>query len=491
MATVPQTVPQNMLRPLVLPFGYDLAPPRQSYITFVPAVLVLTGILSWVMGDELGMVLAATVASVLGLYTLWNWVFRKAPTRFSTLLAMALLLGYGVGTLNTWITLPRGSLSIAELMGLPEGMLARGMGAVLISSATLFFLGEIYERPLFGREFRVYIDQRTRILIRVGMLGMLGGYITHSLSLGGPSTGGGHVSIAGLFLTWLYTPLTAISVAAFLTAERRQDRIIDGLTALILLMMFSVLGRRVAIYTSVEVLFMLRLIGFRWQGSLVRKVLLILGLGTIAVACSLTFMLLRMAGSTQPKTVMPVEKRLEVASNMVQKGGAYAMAAHVTQVNLQTRTFILSFFAYVLDSSSRMTPALGQDTLGMLQLSVPSVLYPGKNPYFSEEALVDQQFHLAYGDQPNSILTAGATDFGLVGVILFPPLIVFLSKSVFNLIARWFRPIPLLIVALSFILMMVVTESTLNGYFEVIRNSCIFGALLQLFVSMPGIRLKA
>ncbi len=490
MGTIPQVAPQLALQRWLLPFGNDLTPPRQAYITFVPAVLSLAGILSWVMNDELGMVLAASTASVVGILTLWDWLFRGAPTRFSTLMAMSLLLGYGGGTLNTWLTLPRGSFTVAQFMGLPEDVLARGMGAVLISTVPLFLLGEIYENPIFGREFHLQIDSRTRVLIRIGTLAILAGYATHSLSFSGPSAGGGHISIPGVFLSWLYTPLTAVAVAAFLTAENRRDKLLDGVSSLILLMMFSMLGRRVAIYTTLEILFILGLVGFQWRGNILRRVLLIVSLGAIIITCSLTFMLLRIAGTGQRKGWMPVGQRFEIASKMVGKGGAYAFAARITQNNLQTRTFVLPFLANILDASWSKTPALGKDVLGMLQLSIPSALYPDKNVYFSEEELVDLQYDFAYGDQPNSILTAGATDFGFIGMILYPLIIVFLSKALLNFVARWLQPIPLLFVALSFILMMLVTEATLSGYFDAIRNSGLFGVLLGLFTSLPAMKMK-
>jgi hypothetical protein len=491
MATVTQTAPHPIFLPRFSPFGYDFAPPRQSYITFIPAILILAGLLSWVMGDESGMVLAATVASAVAIYTLWNWLFRGAPTRFSTLMGMSLLLGYGGGTLNTWMTLPRSSLTLAAHMGLPEDVLAHGMGAVLIATAPLFFFGEIYERPMFGRDFRVQIDARTRTLIRAGTLGMLAGYATRSLSFAGPTSGGGHVSIPGLFLTWLYTPLTAIAVASFLTAEHKKDKLLDGLSALILLMMFSIVGRRDTIYTTVEILFVLRLVGFRWRGNIARNALLVLGLAAIVVVGSLTFMLLRIVGFSQRKGWMPVEERITAAGKIVQKGGAYSMAAQVTQNNLQRRTFVLPFLANILDASSRTTPALGNDALGMLQLAVPSVIYPDKDIDFSEEALVDRQFGFAYGDQPNSMLTAGATDFGLIGMILYPLITVFVSKAILNFIARWLSPVPLLFVTLSFILTMLLTEATINAYLETVRNAGIFGLVLIVFMALPRIRSHA
>jgi hypothetical protein len=492
MATIPQSVPHVGLQPQALPFGDDLAPPRQLYITFIPAVLVFVGILSWVIANESGMLLACVAGAVIAVFTLWDWIFSDAPTRLSTLMAMALLLGYGGGTLNTWMTLPRSSLDLAAYMNLPEGVLARGMGAVLISSAILFFLGEIYERPIFGREFRLHLDEKMRTLIRLGSLGMVAGYATHSLDFQGVTAAGGHVSIFGSFLLWIYSPLTSIAAASFLTARTRKDRILDGLSLLILFLVVSLTGRRVAIYTGIGILFTLRLIGFRWREDIVRKALILLGLGGVVVMCSLTFMLLRIAGSAQRKGGwISVEQRLVIAGRMVQKGGAYSLAAEVSRTNLQKRTFVLGFLSNVLDVSMHMTPALGQDAVGMIQIGIPRFIYPEKNAYFSEEALVDQHYGLSYGDEPNSILTGGATDFGLIGMILYPLITIFVFRAVFRIFEIRLPPVPLLFLILSFIQIMLITEGTIAIYFDTVRNAALFGIVLAIFVSLPKFRLRA
>ena len=93
--------------------GEDFAPPRALYLTHIPAILMLTGLVTWIVGNELSMVVSAAVAGLIACYLLWEWLFREAPTRFSTILAMALLLGYGLGAVTTWLTLPRGGLPLA------------------------------------------------------------------------------------------------------------------------------------------------------------------------------------------------------------------------------------------------------------------------------------------------------------------------------------------------------------------------------------------
>ena len=79
----------------------DSAAPRPVYFILLPAVLAVGGVLSWIISGDFGLFLGCLIATLVGLFTLWEWLFRHAPTRISTLLAMSLLLGYGAGALNS------------------------------------------------------------------------------------------------------------------------------------------------------------------------------------------------------------------------------------------------------------------------------------------------------------------------------------------------------------------------------------------------------
>ncbi|MBV8672083.1 MAG: hypothetical protein JOZ33_01495, partial [Acidobacteriaceae bacterium] len=84
--------------------GGSFALPRAVYVTHLPALLLITALITWIAGDEIAMVIASALGGGVGLYILWDWLFREAPTRFSTLSAMNFLIGYGLGALNTWLT---------------------------------------------------------------------------------------------------------------------------------------------------------------------------------------------------------------------------------------------------------------------------------------------------------------------------------------------------------------------------------------------------
>ena len=465
--------------------------PRAAYVMHLPALLLVTALITWIAGDEIALVIASTVGGGVGLYILWDWLFREAPTRFSTLSAMSFLIGYGLGALNTWLTLPRGGLSLAQYMGKDPDVLARGMAGVLIASAPLIFLGELYERPLFGRDFRISLDQRTCIFIVLGTGVVLVGFLTHSLGfMGTELSAGEQMSVATALITGMFACTAALSIPVFLVVRGRLLKPVMGFCSLVLCTLVMVLSRRTIFYTAVLALFSLRFIGYRLKGTLLRKFLLISG-GAIFLAVGLNvFMLLRLAGFQTGRARVPLFERVRIAASWVEDGSALSRATEANQANVRSRTFILGFFADVLDGSTRETPALGEDFKGLTQMAIPKVLYPDKYE-FGEEGLADMQFGLTYSDAANSILTNGATDFGIVGAIAYPLLLVGLLRFIFSALSWILPPFPASFIALEMIGTVLQTEIAITGYLVAIRNVIIFAAILWVFYSLPAFSLRS
>jgi hypothetical protein len=470
--------------------GEDFVPARPFYLTQIPAILVLTGLVTWIAGTELAMVAAAVIATLVALYLLWDWLFREGPTRFSTLMAMTLLLGYGAGAVNTWLTLPRAGLSLTAVLGADEAVLARGMAAVLLSAAPLCFIGEMYERPLFGREFRIPLDQQTYAIIVLGTIAIVTGFFTHQLGyMGAQVAAGEQVSVATELLTWLFPPLTALTVAIFLATRRGFAKLVSGVCTVVLCIFLMVVGRRVLVYTVMEVLFALRFIGYRLKGTFFKKALLLTGLAVFLAVGVTVFMLLRLAASENHYNAnTPLAQRIQIAMTWVQDGTALARATEANQTNAQKRTFVLGFFSDVLEGSSTHTPALGKDLVGYTQLAIPRLLNPGKDVDFSEEALDDELFGLTYRDAANSILTNGATDFGLIGALVYPLMVTWFLRFGVELTSKFLPALPLSLIALGVIFTLLQTENSLSYYLTTIRHMIIFAIVLFLFSRLPLLR---
>jgi hypothetical protein len=465
--------------------------PRVLYVTIIPPALGVTGLIAWIASNEAGMVAAGMVGTLVTFYLLWDWLLGAGSTRFSTLLGMNLLLGYAMGAMNTWLTLPRAGLSLSSMMGMDPGILCRGLAAVLFTSAVLIFVGELYEKPVFGRELRLVADDRSTRLVYVGTFLMLIGFLTKQVGVSGVAVGeAGQLSIFASFIQWFEVPIAAFSVAIAIVTPRSRRKVFTALCALALCLMTVSQGRRALMYAAVEILLMLRLTGFRFKGGVIQKLLIVGALAAFVVLGSLSFMLLRIAGYSSRSGAVSIPQRLALVAVWVKEGKAVSMAVQATQSNVQTRTFVLGFFADILEQSSNRTPMMGRDAVGLAQIAIPHLLYAEKNSSFNEEQEVDKQFALTYGDAANSILTNGAADFGIFGVFLYPLLAVWLYVVFFYFIKRFVPTGPAVFMTLTLVLQMLQTETTTTGYLITIRSCIIFSLVLLILNAMPSLRLQ-
>lgn len=474
----------------VRPLGEDLAPPRLRYFTHIPLILALTGIIAWVTASEYSMVIASIVGGAIGCYMLYDWLVQDGQTRYSTIIAFGILMGYGLGAFNTWATTSRGGLTLGEFLGYDDAVLARGMAAVLLSCAITIFFGEIFERPLFGRDFRLWPDARIYSLIYLGTLAVIVAFATGTLSFAGDiGNANGQLGVAKTFLLWVFSPLIMVTVTVFLSTPGVSSRkILAGVAALILLILMITMGRRNLIYAAIGTIFLARISGFPLRGSIRKKLLIFILLGTFLVGSALVFMLLRIAGYGHTHKSLP--ERVTTAYHWVAEGTAWEKAISSTQSNVKTRTFVLGFFSNVLEGSSTHTPGMGRDTIGLLQLAVPSAIYPSKDRFFSEEALTDQLYGFAYLDEANSLLTNGATDFGLVGALFFPLAIAAVLRLLTEFAVWRLNQFAILMVVLANINLCLQAENALSAMAVTILHGLIFSVGVLIFFSIPRFQLK-
>ena len=107
-----------------------------------------------------------------------------------------------------------------------------------------------------------------------------------------------------------------------------------------------------------------------------------------------------------------------------------------------------------------------------------------------EETLDNELFGLTYRDAANSILTNGATDFGLLGVLMYPLLLVWLMRLSVEILSKFLTALPVSIIALGAIFTLLETENSLTIYLVTIRNQIIFSIILLIFSRLPIIRLR-
>jgi hypothetical protein len=247
-------------------------------------------------------------------------------------------------------------------------------------------------------------------------------------------------------------------------------------------------GRRNIVYYIILALIAVRFSSFRPSWSFLRKVVYASILaGIIAIGVVAFFYLRYAAWGKRKATLMD---RVSLAIDLYESGNT-AKANQGLQTNLQKRTFVLGYLSDLLDASMRMTPGYGINALHEFQLVVPSVFWEDKGAVlYSEESIADTQFNFAYKDEANSLYTAGAIDFGLWGMIIYPILIWILFRGVAEIVRINLPEMVSTIIILALLYNSLITEAGLWVHLLTIRDSLLFSIFLWAFFKAPAISFK-
>jgi hypothetical protein len=472
------------------PFGSDFPRQNKVYLLYLPFALGFCGLLSWLLPGNNMFLLGSLIGGLAGLYALGDLLFGGAPLRFSTLLGMTLLLGYNLGAFNSWLTVPRAGLTIAEYFSRDPEALARGIGACMGSAAALFAIGELYERPVFGREFYLRFDRNSVIVVVMSTMLILGGFASGQLGYMGLANVEGHVNPLATLIIWWFAPAFAYSLCATLNTTGTTKFLLGACTVIQGIGLVPI-GRRNVIYAVLLALVVTRLGRYRNRMSFSKKLLAaVLGIAFV-FASSITFLYLRIAGYSQKGTTT-LATRIALARNTLQTRSPGEIVA-LLGANASTRTFNIGFFSDLLDASQRSTPLLGEDMLENVQTVIPSVFYTSKlsGSLYGEEQLANMKWGFTYLDEANSILTAGAADFGIIGVFLYPLLVVLLMRMTLEWLQFVMPTAGAAMIALAFIFQMLISEGTPADYLLQIRNGLILAALFYLFSALPKFRWRS
>ncbi len=478
-------------RPVEVPrarrLGGYFVPARTLYAVTFPLIMMMAGVFCWAFDTDTMLAVGSSLLAVISMFLLFDLLVRQAPLRLSTLLATTLGLGYGLGTANTWFTLPRGDLPLGVYLHHDPAVLTHGMGSVLISLSILLSLGEIVEKPVFGEEFKLEFPPQVIVFISVGVAVIVLAYATHKLDyMGAIHSETGQLSVFSSFAFWLIGTLFAISVVAALNATSKAlKRYLMVLIALQFLLLIPI-GRRTLIYTVILAVLSLRLGRFRFTWSWIKKILVGGAIVGLLYVATIAFFYLRLAAFS--KKNITIVDRVTLAWEYFQTKD-YATVSRSFSQNVETRTFILGFLAEVESLSYKFTPGYGRDLSAQATAAIPSVLYPGKE-ILNEEGLSNELFGTTYGDEANSVLTTGAIDFGALGMIVYPILIVGGLRILVEILSESLPTFVAVFVIIGTIGRILEPENTVTDYFIIIRNGILFGTVVWFFIALPAFKLR-
>lgn len=469
--------------------GDNWEPLRRLYFLDFPLLLLSVGLLTWVFPTDTMLVVSSSVGAFVGFYTLWEVVVRRRPIRFAHFFCIANTAGYGFGVLNSWLTISRGDRGLAEFFNRDAEAVSRAMAAVLISSGILYALGEIYESPIFGSNFKLNFDNRAVAFIFFGTVLIIVGYLTGTMGYMGTSQdSGGHVTVLAGLLAWLFPALFAFTCLTYLAWPKNALKSAIGFALIVQFILLVPTGRRGILYFIVMALIASRFSSFRPTWSFFKKIVYAFILVIIIFVGALTFYYLRVAGWGKHK--VSLVDRISLAIDLFESGNT-SKANEGFEKNLQKRTFILGYLSDLLDASLRMPTAMGKNALHEFQLVIPSAFWEDKEAFlYQEESVANTQFNFAYKDEANSLYTAGAIDFGLWGMILYPILVC----ALFRLLAEFLRVnLPEMVSTIAILALLynsLVTEAGLWVHLLAVRDAILFSAFLWICFKMLALALK-
>jgi hypothetical protein len=469
--------------------GSGVEPARRLYFLDFPVLLLSVGLTTWMIPTDTMLFISALTGALVGLYTLWEITILRKAIRFSHVFCIANTAGYGLGVVNSWLTVSRGGQGLAQFFNRDPEAVSHAMAAVLIASSILYSLGEIYETPVFGKNFRLALDNRVALFVLLGTVLIIVGFATGKLGYMGStaSLNNGHFGLSGALLSWVFPTVFALTYLSFLEWRAGMLKRFFGAMLAIQFILVIPTGRRTLVYFVLLAIITARFGSFTVKWSFTRRLVYGVILASLIVLGATSFYYIRYASWGKHK--ISLSDQIFLALELYQSGNT-AKANQSLKENLAKRTFILGYVSDLLDASFRMHPAGGRNTLHEFQLTIPSALWADKSAFlYSEETIANTTYHFAYTDEANSLYSAGAIDFGIWGMILYPIIIATLFRIVAEVVRVYFPEIVATLVILYLLYIALITEASLWVFILALRDSLIYSALLWVIFNLPAFAL--
>lgn len=466
----------------------ELSRPRARYFLYYPLVLAAVALMLWLSPTDSMTAVTSGIATAISVLMMWEFLFTSQVIRFSNVCAMGLVIGYGAGTLNSWLTLPRAGLPLAAAIGQTVPELANGVAAAMMGCAILLSLGEMLEKPVWTTAQKLRMTHGIKRLVLVNFIILAVAFAAGMFHQGGiKASSASKAGFVSIFLSFLLRPTVILETVIFLVESVKAEKYLFGGIALLSWLLLVTQGRSGLVYSALLTIALARYSGFRWGRISVGRLLLFGAAFALLFVGVLTYQLLRLAGGRVSSHSLSAET--SQAQEWVEQGRAWEIATASSTKNVEGRTLVVTFLSGLLYLTETEKPAYGKDLLLQIGIAIPSIIYKNK-PTIAEEDLASKTFGVFYTDQPNSIFTAGAVDFGMWGVMIYPIVFVLLFSLAFRLEAAYFSYEVSVYGLLVFLLTAISAEEQLADYFGPIRNLLIFAIFIYLVSKVPRIKLR-
>jgi hypothetical protein len=463
-------------------------------LAFVSSCLLLANISSNV---EIFFAAGELIAGLAGFYVLLGSYRTFGETfSFSRVLGASSLLVTAWGTSNTYLRssfISKNWEDYLASMGLATEHVAWAQLAVLLYSTTLILLPHV-SKALFGaKESATRPPELSKAMVRFAIavsLLQLYAMMTGAYTYRGIFT---DVQEVDPLITLLSTLAPAVVMICGMLLTGQHATKLLSLKNAILVFLFSIQGiwffasgRREILY-GIGILIFGMAVGSRYSDikRKFRPVTVLLSFGFVALMWNL-FYLIRVLSYTDTSIAdSNIFNILARAIPMLLSGATVSIGslsfAESLDLNMATRTFVLSYFADLVRHMPDYAPLMGQDLISNALNAIPRAIYGAKSDLMLSETLYSTHFGLPSTDNADSYFLSAFADFSWLGLIAYP-LILYAIYSVIFTLARKARFDVLTIIIIAGFLRLGFSggESSLTTYFVEARNLLFFFLLFSI-----------
>lgn len=429
---------------------------------------------------------ATLICAVVAVGALYILITKPRLLRLGWFLGASILFYYIVPAAyvaweNTFFGLGKANAALR-----PES-LSVGIMVVLCVSGLLGLLGSICERGTVPKS-TPSLERAHRFVIYAVVAGTGFMYATGHLSLNGivQQEGGGIPPIASLVKA-MCVPISGWAAYNFMVTKNIDIKRPMVLSIIITLLYLVPFGRREILFGLLTTLLGLSIggLGEFKQIRFRSKVLVTIIAATFVSVSSIFFVGMRIHGYRLNKNEN-IQDYIYGSYEVVTNRRAEVLRS--LRSNVSNRSFnIVSYLSTVAKKTHTAEKEYGGLMKTSLVKATPSLLVgEWKYSFLAKReagsALGAKNFDLPETDYANSILVAGATDFGILGMLVYPMIIWIIYLSMWVCCNR-LMSIPIkLYVILSFVYVFLNVETSLSGYFVHIRNLILSLIVIKVIV---------
>ena len=458
--------------------------------------ILLFGIFEMVIGFS-GAILAdffsvfnliAFFSGVAGLVALLFCVTQPSKIKVYDILAMALVLAYGTGTLNSLVRYTLDGLDLLKSSAVEEYWLTRSLSLATAAAGFLHVAGRVDKYGYLFEHINIIKVDKKKVLWLFIIISALALLFIASGKLGfmasvGIAKGYVNVSPSAAIIKDLMTPLGATALYIGMKEDSlNTKRLLIGIAMFLLFLQFG-FGRRIFVFSSfIYLMTFFFTIKKRGVFSLKNIALFVL-VGIVFQFATTTFSVMRISSLQYKNMPNPpsIFEMVPEAINTYDNRDRINLAEQIHE-NLRSRSFILEYLSKLDKASSTIEPLFGDNLSRSFLLSLPGILYPSKykHPelFKSEEGYLNPHFRLAVSDYSDTIFTAAIGDFGEVGLFMLPLVFSMFFSLILTVSKRISNPVGSMLISSFLAYRLLSVEEDVSSYFTNIRF-----VIILLFIS--------